>query len=86
MAQVETSHRTTAIEHASHTRETIRSQGLRDHHVAVRAFRRLLAAIVNGSDHPCWGTDDATARFFLLSPREQNRLLDSGAVTRNREF
>jgi len=47
---------------------------------APEIFRRLLTAIVNGSDHPCWRTDDASSQLALLPPREINRLLDSGRV------
>jgi hypothetical protein len=47
-------------------------------------FRRLLTAIVNGSDHPCWQTHNASTQLALLPPREQNRLLNSGRVTRKR--
>ena len=49
---------------------------------APKIFGRLLTAIVNGSDHPCWRTNDASSQLALLPPREINRLLDSGRVTR----
>ena len=51
---------------------------------ARKVFRQFLAAVVNGSDHPCWQTTDATTQLALLPPREQNRLLDSGRVTPRR--
>jgi hypothetical protein len=52
---------------------------------AVRAMsRRLLAAIIDGSDYPCWQATEAMTQLALLPPREQNRLLDSGRVTTRR--
>ena len=62
-------------------------QRVRRHNSPVHTiFRRLLTAIVNGSDHPCWQTHDASTltELALLPPREQNRLLNSGRVTNKR--
>ena len=47
-------------------------------------FRRLLAAIVNGSDHPCWRTNDVSAQLAVLPAGDRKRLLDSGRVTTRR--
>ena len=52
--------------------------------LASTIFRRLPTTIVNGSDHACWQTHDASTQPALLPPREQNRLLNSGRVTRKR--
>src|SRR5262249_19780548 len=63
----------------------IRSQRVRRRNSSARTiFRRLLAAIVNGSDHPCWQTNDASTQLAMLPPRELSRLLDSGRVTTKR--
>jgi hypothetical protein len=90
MAQVNTSYRMGGTMDTSHTVGTvaIRPQRLRSHGSAARAtFRRLLAAVISGSDHPCWRTYDASAALAMLPPREQNRLLDSGLVaTSSSEF
>ena len=87
MAQVTASYRMGATMHASHAigRVATRPQRVSRHGSLVRAtFRRLLAAIVNGSDHPCWRTNGASTQLALLPPREQNRLLNSGLVAKNR--
>jgi hypothetical protein len=87
MAQVTTSYRMGETSPASHTirRVAIRPQRVRGYGSSARAtLRRLLAAIVNGSDHPSWRTNDALAQLALLPPREQNRLLDAGRVPQSR--
>jgi hypothetical protein len=56
----------------------------RDDSSARTIFRRLLAAIVNGSDNPCWQTNDVPTQLALLPPQAQKRLLDSGRVTTRR--
>jgi hypothetical protein len=87
MAQVTTSYRMGETIRASHTIRTvtIRRQRGRGYGSSMRAaLRRLLAAVVNGSDHPCWRTSDALAQLALLPARDQNRLLDSGLVPRSR--
>jgi hypothetical protein len=64
----------------------VSSQRVRRRHQSARTmFRRLLAAVVNGSEHPCWRSHDAFTHLALLPPREVNRLLDSGRVTRKGE-
>jgi hypothetical protein len=73
--------------HISHTSEALAAPSQRVRRgtsLARTIFRRLLATIVNGSDHPCWRTDDVWTRLALLPPRERNRLLDSGRVTAKR--
>ena len=45
---------------------------------AGRTLKRLQAASVTGSDHPCWRQVDTAASFALLPAREQDRLLDAG--------
>ena len=87
MAQTSTSSRGWRTDNASHTIETpaVPFQWVRRHYSRARTiFKRLLTAIVNGSDHRCWQTHHASAHFALLPPREQKRLLDSGRVTRLR--
>jgi hypothetical protein len=49
-----------------------------------KIFGRLLTAIVNGSDHPCWQTNDELTQLAVLPPRAINRLLDSGRVATKR--
>ncbi len=51
---------------------------------APEIFGRLLAAIVNVSDHPCWRTNDVATQLALLAAPYRSRLLDSGRVTRKR--
>jgi hypothetical protein len=73
--------------HASPSSETlaVRSQRVyRSNSSARTMFRRLLVAVVNGSYHPCWRTNDAWCQLALLPPREQKRVLDFGRVTRLR--
>jgi hypothetical protein len=87
VAQASTSYRAQGTKHASNTSEplAVPFQWVRRHNLPARTiFRRLLTAIVDGSDHPCWQTNDASTQLALLRPREQNRLLDSGRVTRKR--
>jgi hypothetical protein len=87
LAQASTSYRAQGTKHVSHTSGplAVPFQWVRRHNLPARTiFRRLLTAIVNGSDHPCWQTNDASTQLALLPPREQNRLLDSGRVTRKR--
>lgn len=87
MALARTSYSVQGTKYASHTIGTlaIPSQRLRrDNSSARTIFRRLLAAIVNGSDHPCWQTTAVATQLSLLPPRDQNRLLDSGRVTSKR--
>jgi hypothetical protein len=87
MAQASTSYRAWGTKPASHTIGplAVPFQWVHRHNSPARAiFRRLLTAIVNGSDHPCWQTQDAATQLALLPPREQKRLLDSGRVTNKR--
>lgn len=87
MALARTSYLMSGGKHASPTNETlaVRSQRVyRNNSSARTMFRRLLVAVVNGSDHPCWRTNDAWCQLALLPPREQIRLLDSGRVTTKR--
>jgi hypothetical protein len=87
MAQATTSYRGWRTKNASHTIGplAVPFQWARRHNSPARTiFRRLLTAIVNGSDHPCWQTHDASTQLALLPRREQKRLLDSGRVTRLR--
>jgi hypothetical protein len=61
------------------------SQQVRRRNSSARTiFGRLLAAIINGSDLPCWQTNDASTQLAMLPRRELNRLLDSGRVTTKR--
>jgi hypothetical protein len=85
MVLARTSYREWGTKDASHTTGTfsVPSQRERRGNPSPRTIlRRLLAAIVNGSDHPCWRTMDVSTQLALLPPREQNRLLDSGRLTR----
>lgn len=87
MALSGTSYRMPGAEHASHPTQTlpVRSQRVRRQVSWARtALRRFLASVVNGSDHPCWQTNDVTTQLALLPPRERNRLLDSGRATTKR--
>jgi hypothetical protein len=51
---------------------------------AGRTLRRLQAAIVSGSDHPCWRQVDAATSMALRSDRERELLLDAGLVPDHR--
>jgi hypothetical protein len=76
-----------SLAHTSNTVRTraIQSQRARRDESSVRTmFRRLLAAVVQGSDHPCWRTDDAWTQLAVLPHRYQSRFLDSGRVTTKR--
>jgi hypothetical protein len=87
MALASTSYPVQGTKHASHTLGTLAVPSQRVHRQdpwARKVFGRLLAAVVNGSDHPCWQTNDVTTQLALLPQREQNRLLDSGRVTTKR--
>ena len=88
MVLARTSYRVWGTTHAPHAigSPAVPSQRVQRPHnsSACTMFRRLLAAIVNGSKHPCLQTSDAWTQLGLLPPREQNRLLDSGRVTRER--
>lgn len=87
MAVAGTRYRMPGVKRASRPTETlaVSSQRVRRQvSWARRAFRRLLAAVANGSDHPCWQTNDVTTQLALLPPRERNRLLDSGRITTRR--
>jgi hypothetical protein len=80
-------HQMTPTMQALHTAGSvpIRPRPVRSHRSSLRVtLRRLHAAVVNGSDNRCWRTPDPSAQLALLPPREQNRLLDSGRVPRNR--
>ena len=63
-------------------RQQARKVGLRLS--AGSTLRRLQAAIVNGSDHPCWRQFDATTSLALLPAREQDRLLGAAHVPTHR--
>ncbi len=85
MALARTSYRVWGSVHASRTIGTLAVPSQRVRHDSSSArtiLRRLLAAIVNGSDHPCWQMNDVSTQLALLPPRDRNRLLDSGRVTR----
>jgi hypothetical protein len=72
---------------ASHPTGTVAVPSRRVHRFnqsARKLFGRLLTAIVNGSDHPCWRTPDALTQLALLPSRERKRLLDTGRVTMKR--
>jgi hypothetical protein len=63
----------------------VRPRPARSHGSTVRVtLTRLLAAVVNGSDHPSWRTPDPSTQLALLPPREQNRLLETGGVPGSR--
>jgi hypothetical protein len=82
-----TSYRVHGTKNASHPFGTpaVPSQRVRRHNPPARTILgRFLAAIVNGSDHPCWQTSHVSTQHALLPPRERNRLLDSGRVTTKR--
>jgi hypothetical protein len=84
MVLARTRYRLWGRENASQTLGTpaVPSQWVRRNDASARTiFRRLLAAIADGSDHPCWRTNDLPTQLALLPPREQNRLLSSGRVT-----
>ena len=63
-------------------RHNARNTGLRLS--AGRTLKRLQAAIVSGSDHPCWQQVDAATSLALRSAREQDRLFNAGLVPKDR--
>jgi hypothetical protein len=87
MALARTSYPVQGTRNASHPigMLAVRAQRVCRRNPSARTiFRRLLAAVINGSDHPCWQTNDASTQLAMLPPRELNRLLDSGRVTTKR--
>ena len=86
MAQAKMSSRVGSAVRASHAAGAVvdRSRPARRHDLVRAALRRLLSAIVRGSDQPCWRMPDPSAQLALLPPREQNRLLDTGRLTASR--
>jgi hypothetical protein len=72
---------------SSHTvgTHTVRARRARIRNLSLHArVRRLLASIIDGSDHPCWRTPDPSAQMALLPTREQKRLFDADRVPRSR--